>query len=131
MSGFPNQPSPHQPATKPPRPPLSPQDDNAKTQALIAYCLLGAGYFTGLFWVIGGVWAMVKIDDFRGSLFEDHFVNIIKVFWWGMGMTVIGIVTTFIFIGWLILLGTFIWTVFKIVKGLSQLTSNRAYADQG
>ncbi|MDO6681583.1 MULTISPECIES: hypothetical protein [unclassified Oceanobacter] len=123
MSGYPDTSS-----SKPPRPPLSPLDDDAKTQALIAYCLLGAGYFTGVFWVIGGVWAMAKISDFQGSLFEDHFANIIKVFWWGLGMMVIGIVTSFIIIGWLIIMGTFIWTVFRIVKGLSQLTSNRSYS---
>ena len=107
--------------------PLSARDDSAKTNALFAYIMMGLGYFTGICWFIGGIWAIVKISDYRGTQFEDHYANIISVFWWGLGLTIIGMVTTFIFIGWLILLGTFVWSIFRLVKGLANLTSNKPY----
>ena len=39
---------------------LTPQDNTAKINALIAYGFMAVGLFTGLFWIIGAVWAMVK-----------------------------------------------------------------------
>ena len=122
-------PTPHQPGHD--SHDLTALNDSAKTHALFCYCMLGVGYFTGIFWFVGGIWAMVKIGDFRQSRYEDHFANIIKVFWWSLGLMIIGWVTMFILIGWLVWLGTFIWSLFRLVKGVSQLTSNRSYHSAG
>jgi uncharacterized membrane protein len=106
---------------------LSAKDDIAKTNALIAYGLMVLGLFTGIFWIIGAIWAMVKKDDAAGTLFEDHYTNIVKTFWWGFGLSIIGTILFVIFIGYFILLGVWIWSVYKIIKGLANLTSNKAY----
>jgi hypothetical protein len=34
---------------------------------------MAVGLFTGLFWIIGAVWAMVKKGEARGTIFEDHY----------------------------------------------------------
>ena len=75
---------------------LSVRDDAAKTNTLIAYGLMVAGLFTGIFWFIGAFWAMVKSSEARGTLFEDHYTNISKIFWWGLFFTIIGFITIFI-----------------------------------
>jgi uncharacterized membrane protein len=106
---------------------LSSKDDAAKTNALIAYGLMVFGLFTGIFWVIGAIWAMVKKDDAAGTLFEDHYSNLIKIFWWGLGLSIIGTILIFVIIGYFILLGVWIWSVYKLIKGLANLTSNKAY----
>ncbi|MCU4675357.1 hypothetical protein N7931_06890 [Catenovulum sp. 2E275] len=106
---------------------LSVRDDAAKTNALIAYGLMVAGLFTGIFWFIGAFWAMVKSSEARGTLFEDHYTNISKIFWWGLFFTIIGFITIFIVIGYFILCIVWIWSVFKIVKGLAKITSNKSY----
>ena len=102
-------------------------DDAAKTNALIAYGLMAVGFFTGIFWIIGAVWAMVKKSDAKGTMFEDHYTNIIKTFWWGLGWTILGLFLLLLLVGYFILFAVWIWSIFKVVKGLAKITSNKAY----
>ncbi|MDO6558904.1 DUF4870 family protein [Paraglaciecola chathamensis] len=106
---------------------LSTKDDAAKTSALIAYGLMVFGLFTGLFWIIGAVWAMVKKGEAQGTIFEDHYSNIIKTFWWGLGLSIVGFILAFVVVGYFILLAVWIWSIYKIIKGLAKITSNKAY----
>lgn len=106
---------------------LSTKDGAAKTNALIAYGLMIIGLFTGIFWIVGAVWAMLKKGEAQGSIFEDHYSNIIKTFWWGLGLSILGIFLAFAGIGYFILLAVLIWSIFKVVKGLAKITSNKAY----
>ncbi|MFT6986804.1 MAG: putative membrane protein [Psychromonas sp.] len=106
---------------------LSSQDDAAKTHALIAYGLMVAGLFTGIFWIIGAVWAMVKKDEASGTLFEDHYSNIIKTFWWGLGLSIVGFLLAFVIVGYFLLLAVWIWSIYRIIKGLARITSNKRY----
>jgi uncharacterized membrane protein len=107
---------------------FSTKDDAAKTNALIAYGLMVVGLFTGIFWVVGAIWAMVKKGDAQGSIFEDHYSNIIKTFWWGLGLSILGFVLAIVVVGYFILLAVWIWSIFKVVKGLAKITSNKAYS---
>ncbi|MFD2176011.1 DUF4870 family protein [Veronia pacifica] len=106
---------------------LSSRDDAAKTNALIAYGLMAVGFFTGIFWVIGAIWAMAKQGDAQGTIFEDHYSNIIKTFWWGLVLTILGLFLAFIFVGYFILFAVWIWSIYKVIKGLANITSNKAY----
>lgn len=107
--------------------PISPQDEAAKTTALVGYLCMVAGYFTGLFWLIGGIWAMVKRSDAEGSRYAGHLNNIISLFWWGAGLCIIGFVLLPFMIGYFIWVGAFVWSVYRLVKGLALLTSNKAF----
>jgi uncharacterized membrane protein len=107
--------------------PLSASDEAAKTSALIGYGLMILGLFTGLFWIVGAIWAMVKKADAAGTLFEDHYSNIIKTFWWGFGLSIIGFVLAFVIVGYFVLLGVWIWSIYRIIKGLAKITSNKSY----
>ena len=107
--------------------PLTPQDDEAKTHALIAYALMLAGLLTLLFWFIGGIWAMVKKSDVEGSHFSDHYDNLIGTFWWGIFWAVLGGLLSLIFVGYLILGVLWFWALFRLIKGLAKLTSNRTF----
>ena len=107
--------------------PLSSEDEAAKINALIAYGLMVVGLFTGIFWIVGAVWAMVKKSEAKGTKFEDHYTNIVKTFWWGFGLSILGVILAFVFIGYFVLLGVWVWSIYKIVKGLAKITSNKAY----
>ncbi|WP_067101664.1 DUF4870 family protein [Marinomonas atlantica] len=109
--------------------PMSPHDDQAKRDALIGYVFMLLGLFTGIFWIIGAVWAMAKTRDAQGSIFYDHFRNITGIFWWGLGISLIGFVLAIFFIGYLLLLGIWIWSIVKLVKGILRLTNNLPYHD--
>jgi uncharacterized membrane protein len=106
---------------------LSTKDDAAKTSALIAYGLMIVGLCTGFFWLIGAIWAMVKKGEAQGTIFEDHYTNIIKIFWWGLGLSILGFILAFFIVGYFILLAVWIWSIYKIIKGLAKITSNKAY----
>ena len=70
---------------------------------------------------------MVKVNEARGTLFEDHYINIISTFWWGIFLSVIGVVLAFFFIGYILLFGVWVWSVFRMVKGIARATSNQPY----
>ncbi|TYL48731.1 DUF4870 family protein [Marinomonas sp. IMCC 4694] len=106
---------------------LTAREENAKSNVVIAYVFMLLGIFTGVFWLIGAIWAMVKISDARGTYFEDHYVNIISTFWWGIFLTVVGLVLALFFIGYFVLLGVWIWSIFRMVKGIARATSNQSY----
>jgi uncharacterized membrane protein len=106
---------------------LSTQDDLAKTNALIAYGLMVLGLFTGIFWIIGAIWAMAKKSEFQHTLFADHYTNIINTFWWGLGLTIVGTLLAAVLVGYFLLIGVWIWSIYRVIKGLARLTSNRAY----
>ena len=106
---------------------LSVKDDAAKTNALIAYGLMAIGLFTGVCWIIGAIWAMVKKEEAVGTIFEDHYTNIIKIFWWGLGISIIGFILMFVVIGYFVLLAVWVWSIYKLVKGFAKITSNKPY----
>jgi uncharacterized membrane protein len=110
-----------------PSTPLSMKNKSAKTHALIAYGLMIIGLFTGLFWIIGAVWAMVKKEESKSTIYEDHYSNIVKTFWWGLALSIVGYMLAFIVIGYFILFGVWIWSIYRIIKGLAKITSNKAY----
>lgn len=103
-------------------------EEAAKNNALIAYILMCLGAFTGIFWLAGAIWAMLKKTDAQDSVFQDHYSNIIKTFWWGLGLSILGFVLMFVIVGYFVLLAVWVWSVFRIVKGLVQITSNKSYS---
>ena len=106
---------------------LNSSDEAAKNHALIAYILMAVGLFTGLFAILGGIWAMVKKEEAAVSIFYDHYSNIIVTFWWSLGLNIVGIILAFVFIGYLMLPLVWIWTAYRIIKGLARITSNKSY----
>jgi|TARA_B110000196_G_scaffold306541_1_gene305253 uncharacterized membrane protein len=108
--------------------PLSGKEREAKSNALIAYILLSLGFFIGVTFIAGGVWAYMKRKEYSDTRFYDHYDNIIKIFWVGLIGSVIGILTSAIFIGLPILIGVYIYNLVKIVKGFATLTSDKSYA---
>lgn len=103
--------------------------ENAKNNALASYVLMAIGIFTGIFWFIGAIWAMVKKEDAINTPYYDHYTNIVKTFWWGLLWTVIGILTWMMFIGGFIVFIVWIWSIYRIIKGLARITSNKPYYD--
>ncbi len=100
----------------------------AKNNALAAYALMVLGMFTGIFWFIGAIWAMVKKDDALNTPYYDHYSNIITTFWWGLIWTVIGMITWMLVVGVFICGIVWIWVIYRIIKGLAKITSDKPYA---
>ena len=95
--------------------------------ALIVYGLQAASLFTGSLTLFAGVIInYVRMEDVRGSWVESHFLWQTRTFWYTLLWLVIGGVTTFILIGWAILLAAALWLIYRIIKGWVYLNARRA-----
>ncbi|MDZ7662906.1 hypothetical protein [Thiohalophilus sp.] len=100
--------------------------DNLVKLTHIVYLLQALIFVTGpLTYAIAVIVNYVKLDDVRGTWLESHFRWQIRTFWYSLIGFIIGAITYFIVIGWLILLATFFWVVYRIVKGWLYLYEKR------
>ena len=93
---------------------------------LVAYILIGLGYFTALSTgLIGLILTYVKRSDVRGTYLESHCNRLISVFWWSAIWFVIGMALCFtvvgVVIGGPILVISYIWTGVKLLRGFLKL----------
>lgn len=106
---------------------LARRSDPARNLAVLVYILQGLSFFLGgITGLVGVIINYVKLDDVRNTWVEPHFRWQIRTFWLGLLWTVIGVVTSFIFVGWFILMGAAIWIIFRIVKGALALNDGKA-----
>jgi uncharacterized membrane protein len=88
-----------------------------KQLTLICYILYALSWFTGLTGIVAIIINYVKRDETRGTIYESHFDWQIKTFWIGLGVAIVGFITMFILIGFVILFAGAIWSIYRIVKG--------------
>lgn len=107
---------------------LSETDKSAKTHAIIAYALMLLGFFTGISFLAGGIWGMVKKSDAKGTIFADHYDNITKTFFVSIALTIIGALTAVFVIGYVFLIAAAIYTLWKVISGLAKITSDKSFS---
>jgi uncharacterized membrane protein len=88
-----------------------------KTLTLICYILYALSWFTGVTGIVAIIINYVKRDDTRGTIYESHFDWQIKTFWIGLAIAIVGFITMFILIGFVILFAGAVWSIYRIVKG--------------
>ena len=96
-----------------------------KTLAIVIYALYAASFVIGLSAIVAIVMNYVKQDEVRGTFLESHFRWQIRSFWFALLWTAVGLVTTFIMIGWLVLGVTAVWFIYRLVKGFLNLNDNK------
>ena len=88
--------------------------------AKIVYILYLASLVFGITGLIGLIMAYMN----KGSApewLQSHYQWQIRTFWMGLLYTVIGVITLFILVGYLILLFNLVWFIVRCIKGLSAL----------
>jgi len=91
--------------------------DRNATNVNIVYYLYLASILVGITAIIGIIIAYMN----RGSgsdWLDSHYTYQIRTFWIGLLYSVIGLVLTFVIIGFLVLLFVLIWWIVRCVKGL-------------
>lgn len=96
--------------------------------AKIIYILYLVSLVLGITGLIGLVMAYINKGDAPEWL-KSHYQWQIRTFWMGLLYTVIGLITTSILIGFLILLLNLIWFIVRCVKGLSALEKQQPPAN--
>ncbi|MFA7681218.1 MAG: hypothetical protein WCY07_13855 [Pigmentiphaga sp.] len=108
--------------------PVDPESAAIKKTVTIGYALYALSLVVGISALVAIVLNYIKREDARGTWLESHFTWQIKTFWWSLGLFVLGGLTTVIGVGFIILFGTLIWYIYRIVKGWLALTENKAIA---
>ena len=96
-----------------------------KNITTVVYALQAAGFLIGITFIAAVILNYIKLEDVKGTLYESHFRWQIRTFWWGLLWSVIGGVTIWILIGFLILAATAIWVIYRIVKGWLNLSEGK------
>jgi len=95
------------------------------TVVWIAYLLHLIGAIAGLTSVVGLILNYVRRNQY-GDPLVSHHRYMIRSFWWALVWLVVGILTTFIFIGWAICFVAWVWYVYRHVRGMIALANGEA-----
>jgi len=108
---------------------------NMRLLTHIAYGLFALGVvtagFLGVAILAAVVLAYVKRPDAAGTVYAAHLDWLLATFWWGLLYLAISSIATLIFIGWIGVVATTLWVVYRLVKGWLALCESRAPASYG
>ena len=91
---------------------------------LFAIGLLSAGVF-GAAAIAAIVLLYVKRADAAGTVYAVHFDWMLQTFWWGLLALAVSGLATYIYIGWIGVIATGVWALFRLVKGWLALLEGR------
>lgn len=112
-------------------PPPEPMSARAPDTTVVhfIYALYAASVINGLTALIGVIVAYVKRSEAAGTWLESHYEWQIRTFWWGLVFMLVGGVTAFVMIGFLIMFAAAVWVIYRVVKGWVRLNQSRALED--
>jgi uncharacterized membrane protein len=88
----------------------------------VGYLLFGFGLFTAYFTgIIGLILIYLKRDDVRGTYLESHCNWLISTFWWGLFWNVLGWLTFWFGLGFVMWAVVWVWTAYKLLKGFLKI----------
>jgi len=96
-----------------------------KNIAMVVYALQALSFLWGVTAIIGIVINYVKREDARGTLYESHFEWQIRTFWWGLLWGVVGVILMFVLVGFFVLFATWVWVIYRVVKGWLKLNEGK------
>ena len=92
---------------------------------LVTYVLYALAWMNGITGLIALLINYIKRDDVRGTVYESHFTWQIRTFWWALVWCVVGFITIWVGVGFLVLGATGIWWLYRLVKGLLNWSDNK------
>jgi uncharacterized membrane protein len=97
---------------------------------LISSAAVVTAFLTGWPSIIAVVINYVKRGDVRGTFLESHFRWQIRTFWFAVLWVLVAVVLALTIIGipfaWLLVVGTGIWVLYRIVRGWRVLADGRS-----
>ena len=94
--------------------------------AKIVYILYLVGIIFGITGIIGVVMAYINRTDAPEWL-QSHYQFQIRTFWIGALYMLIGVILTFVIVGYLVLLFWVVWLIVRCVKGMKSLDQKEAH----
>ena len=106
---------------------VTPTTDNMDGPKLV-YLLYFAGFVVQITWIAGLIVAYLKRGE-AGPNAASHFTFQIRTFWIGLLFMVIGGITVFVFIGFLIMAATVVWALIRLIKGFMAASDGKPVPD--
>jgi len=107
------------------RAPPSEAHNELRDMAAVVYALYAASILVGITLIGGVVVAYLKRDEAAGTWLESHYRWQIRTFWWTLLWCAVGTLTLLILVGFLVLLATAVWFIYRIAKGWLALRAGR------
>ena len=101
--------------------------DSTRTLTIVIYLLYLASLVNGITAIIGVALAYAKREDGYGTPYESHFSNAIETFWMFLIGMLVAVPLCFVLIGIPLVIGLYIWVIFRTVKGLVRAIDSRPY----
>ncbi|WP_224815083.1 hypothetical protein [Hasllibacter sp. MH4015] len=95
---------------------MPPGQGNPLQPAIIIY-IVYAGSFLVPFAAIGGL-VYAYVERGNNAVLDTHLDFLIRTFWWGFLMIVLGIILSFVLVGALVLLFWMVWTIVRLITGI-------------
>lgn len=106
--------------------PLDRRSGPLRTICLITYGCFGLGLLGVVITIIVGVViCYLKRGEAAGTIYESHFTWLIRTFWIGLGLSVLGLILLIIAVGWLLLVAVVIWFIVRLLKGVFAVLDGR------
>jgi len=101
-----------------------------RTLTHVTYGLYALGFLTGGFLGIATLAAVVlmylKRTDAAGTMYAAHFDWLLRTFWWALLWLAISAIAVLIFIGWLGVVATVVWVLYRLIRGWLALMEGNA-----
>jgi uncharacterized membrane protein len=101
------------------------QKSTSEVQSKVIYILYLIGIVVPLTSLVGVVMAYINRNNAPHWL-KTHYTFQIRTFWIGLLYSVISYITTVVIVGFILLLGLFIWLIVRCVKGMQYLERQEA-----
>ncbi len=104
---------------------LPSSNPSLKTICLAAYGLFALGFLTSGVFVFATLAAIiivyVKRPDAAGTIYASHLDWLMSTFLWSVLWLALSFLLTVILIGWLGILATVVWVLYRLIKGFLML----------
>ncbi|AJK44877.1 hypothetical protein BGL_1c03340 [Burkholderia plantarii] len=98
--------------------PAGSRDGSLRTLTHVLYALYAVHWLTGgITGLIAIIINYVKRPDVVGTRYQQHFEWQIRTFWRALILYLIGVMLSFVVVGFFVLGATWVWTLYRIIKG--------------
>ena len=99
-----------------------------RSLTIVCYALYLLGVPTGgLTTLIGVIIAYVKRQEAAGTPWASHLDNVISVFWVSLLVSIVGLLTIWFLIGFVIFFVLTIWYLYRTIRGLIRALDTQPY----
>jgi uncharacterized membrane protein len=94
----------------------------------LVYILYFLAFVIGISAIAGVIVAYLKRGE-ASAVSSTHYTFQIRTFWIGLLFSLVGVLTSVILVGWLVLLFLIVWLLVRNIKGFMAISDNRPIAE--